>query len=142
MNLPEETTEQPPARVAQEHRYLRDSEAGSHRDRIDELRSIIRDQAYELNSLKAKTGAAFGGAVFALLLASCAAYDLIRGNLAPWLFLGLDRQFLILALAGLGLVSLALLAVGVLKLRPGAIQKQAELEELEREYETLLDSQA
>src|SRR5262249_49596916 len=113
---------------------------GSRRARIDQLRSDIRDQAHEVNSWKARTGAAFGGAIFALLIAGGAAYDLARDNLAPWLFLGLDRRTLILAMAGLGSASLILLALGVLMLRPRTLVKQAELEDLEREYESLLDS--
>jgi hypothetical protein len=117
-----------------------DSVGSSHTsdERIRALRIQIQELAGEVNSHKAKTGAAFGGAVFLVLLCVGAAYDLARGNVAPWLMLGLDRQVLTLIAWATGAVALTMMVLGLLKLLPESRRQEARLAELEREYDALL----
>lgn len=80
-----------------------------------------------------------GGAVFLLLLSGIAAYDLIRGNVAVWLTVGLSRQALLAATLGLGLTGLLLFLVGLLRLKPAARRGEQRLAALEQEYDSIAD---
>jgi hypothetical protein len=105
-------------------------------DRLVELGASIRDLADDLNRHKARTGAMIGGAVFLLLLGGGAAYDIVRGNFRPWLFLGLDKVTLEV-LAGCFIFTALLLIVVALRLRPGDRKRELILNRLEREYDEL-----
>jgi hypothetical protein len=107
--------------------------------RLGSLRSQIEDLAHEVNTRKAKLGAALGGSVFLLLLSAGAAYDLARDNLVPWSMIGLDRQLLTWIAAASGLTSITLLVLGLVKLLPESHQREDRLAELEREYGDLLE---
>jgi hypothetical protein len=118
---------------------IEDSSDEQTRDQRERLRTGIRDLADEVNSRKARAGGAVGGGVFLLLLSGIAGYDLIRGNLAVWLAIGLSRQTLLLSGVVLGLTGFLLLAVGLLRLRPAARREEERLAALEHEYDSVAD---
>jgi hypothetical protein len=115
---------------------IEDSSDEQTRDRRERLRTSIRDLADEVNSKKARAGGAVGGGVFLLLLSGIAGYDLIRGNLAVWLAIGLSRQTLLLFGVALALTGFLLFALGLLKLRPAARRSEERLAALECEYDS------
>lgn len=118
---------------------IEDSSDEQTRDQRERLKTSIRDLADEVNSRKARAGGAVGGGLFLLLLSGIAGYDLIRGNLAVWLAIGLSRQTLLLSGVVLALTGLLLLAAGLLRLRPGARREEERLAALEREYDSIAD---
>jgi len=108
-------------------------------ERRRDLRNQISDLSSEVNTQKAKAGAALGGAAFLVLLSLGASYDLARDNLAPWLMLGLDRQLLKLIALATGVAAMLLLLAGLWKLLPESRRREARLADLEREYDDLID---
>ena len=81
-----------------------------------------------------------GGAVFLLMLAAGAAYDLITGNTALSVALGVTRETLTVIALGCGLGGLALLAHALVRSRRADQARAAELAVLEEEYADLLDA--
>lgn len=80
-----------------------------------------------------------GGAVFLLMLAAGAAYDLLTGNTALSVALGVARETLTGIALGCGLAGLALLAHAVVQSRRSDQSRDTELAGLEQEYADLLE---
>ena len=106
---------------------------------LKKMRSSIIDLGYQVDSYKAKTGAALGGGVFLLLLAAGAAYDLVAGNVGMWLTLGATRETLVWITCGLGAGATILLVFGFRRVRRSEISAKARLEKMEQEYAELLE---
>jgi prefoldin subunit 5 len=105
-------------------------------DKIQRLQSEIRQLGRQLDQERAAAAAALGLGVFAWLLALGALYDVLAGNTAVWLRLGISRTALIWIAAGLGLIGALSLATAIKRLDQ---PRQAELAELERQLEQALD---
>jgi hypothetical protein len=106
---------------------------------LTELGSRIGDLGYEIDSRKATVARSMGGAVFLLMLALGAAYDLVTHNAALLVALGVTRETLIWVAVACGLVGLALLAHALVWSRLGDQTRDAELSRLEQDYTELLD---
>jgi hypothetical protein len=104
------------------------------------MRSRVQELADEVNSRKARAAGALGGAVFLILIGAGAAYDSLRHRFDLWGVLGIDGEWLVLVAGILLLTGVALLALGLFKLRPEAVRREAALAQLEREYDELLNS--
>ncbi len=114
-------------------------EALAIEQRLNETRSRISDLGYEIDARKAAVARSMGGAVFLLMLAAGAAYDLVTGNAALSLALGVTRETLLRIALGSGLAGLALLAHAVVRSRFSDRSRDAELATLEHGYADLLD---
>jgi len=106
---------------------------------LTELGSRISDLGYEIDSRKATVARSMGGAVFLLMLALGAAYDLVTHNAALMVVLGVTRETLIRIAIACGLAGLALLAHALVWPRLGDQTRDAELARLEQDYTELLD---
>jgi uncharacterized membrane protein YciS (DUF1049 family) len=106
---------------------------------LTELGSRISDLGYEIDSRKATVARSMGGAVFLLMLALGAAYDLVTHNAALMVVLGVTRETLIRIAFACGLAGLALLAHALVWPRLGDQTRDAELARLEQDYTELLD---
>lgn len=106
---------------------------------LTELGSRIRDLGHEIDVRKATVARSMGGAVFLLVLALGAAYDLVTHNAALLVVLSVTRETLIRIAFGCGLVGLALLAHALVRSRLGDQTRDAELARLEQDYTELLD---
>ncbi|HLG16497.1 MAG TPA: hypothetical protein VJH03_18620 [Blastocatellia bacterium] len=109
--------------------------------RLTKLRSRISDIGQQIDSQRAKTGAALGGGVFLLLLAVGGFYEAVWGQPAFWSELGITAiQFRWITVA-LFVVGFGALAVGAARVvRRGRNRYDVELEDLQRELERLTDS--
>jgi hypothetical protein len=105
-------------------------------DKVQKLQSQIRQLGRQLDQQRAGAAAALGFGVFTWLLALGALYDLLAGNTAVWLHLGITRAALTCMAAGLGLIGALSLATAIKRLDQ---PRQAELAELERQLEQALD---
>ena len=106
---------------------------------LTELGSRISDLGHEIDSRKAMVARSMGGAVFLLMLALGAAYDLVTHNAALLVILGVTREALIWIAFGCGLAGLALLAHALVWSKLGDQTRDAELARLEQDYTELLD---
>lgn len=107
--------------------------------RLNETRSRISDLGYEIDARKAAVARSMGGAVFLLILAAGAAYDLVTRNAALSIALGVTRETLLRIALCCGLGGLALLAHAVVRSRFSDQSRDAELATLEQAYADLLD---
>lgn len=110
-------------------------------NRARDLRARISDVAQEIDAHKAKTGAAMGGAVFLLLLAFGAGYDLVSGKIHLWSTFGFTRSTLQWLAAALAASSLLLFGLAALSERRRDRDKEALLDDLEQELAELLEHQ-
>jgi len=106
---------------------------------LKETRSRIRDLGHEIDARKGTVARSMGGAVFFLLLAAGAAYDLITHNTALSVALGVTREKLSRIALGFSLVGLALLTHAVVRSRFSDRTRDAELARLEQDYADQLD---
>ena len=103
------------------------------------LKSRITEIGAEVDSYKARGAAALGGAVFALLMAAGAAYDIVAKKSSLWRTVGLSREGLHW-LAGLfAIAGVAMLVIGVARTRRRDLARDAKLAELEEEMADLSD---
>lgn len=107
--------------------------------RLTELGARISDLGHEIDARKATVARSMGGAVFLLMLAVGAAYDLMTHNAALLVVLGVTRETLTWIAFGCGLAGLALLAHALAWSRLGDQTRDAELARLEQDYAELLD---
>lgn len=106
---------------------------------MDELRLLIKEAGNQTDLDKAKTAGALGAAVFSLMLALGAAYDLATGNPSLQIALGVSKNMLIVITVALGLSSLVLFAIAAMRERRRNGEQAAKLDELEEELAQLLD---
>lgn len=106
---------------------------------LKEMRSRISDLGHEIDSRKAVVARSMGGAVFLLMLAGGATYDLITRNAALSLALGVTRETLTRIALGCGVAGLALVAHAFARSRLSDQSRDAELARLEQEYADLLE---
>lgn len=107
--------------------------------RIKQLHLKIDDIGYEIDAYKSKTAAAMGGGLFLLLLAAGALYDLATDNASIQFALGVTRyQFYLLAFA-LAASSISLIATGIVRQGKRDRNREAKLDELERELADMLE---
>lgn len=118
--------------------YSDSGDLSSTEDRARDLRARISDVAQEIDTHKAKTGAAMGGAVFLFLLALGAGYDLFSGKIHLWSTFGITRSTLQYLAAGLAASSLLLFVLARFIERRRDRDKEALLEDLEQELAELL----
>jgi hypothetical protein len=107
--------------------------------RLNETRSRISDLGYEIDARKAAVARSMGGAVFLLMLAAGAAYDLVTRNAALSIALGVTRETLLRMALGCGLGGLALLAYAIVRSKFSDRSRDAELAMLADAYADLLD---
>jgi hypothetical protein len=117
-------------------------ESSSTEKQITEVRSRISDLGFEMDAEKAGLGMAMGAGVFLILLAALAIYDLLTGKAGVWVAIGITRDTLNLAAYGCGGVGIALIAYALIRRLRRDRKREAELDELEREYSRLLDHKA
>lgn len=108
-------------------------------DQLKNLRSMISDLGYKVDSDKTKTAAALGAGVFLLLLGAGAAYDLATRKGGIWLMLGAPRETVVWITIGLVAGAAILLASGLRRVRRSDAAVQARLEQMELEYAELLE---
>jgi len=113
--------------------------ADSNDTQLKTLRSNISDLAYQADSYKARTAAAFGAGVFLLLLAAGAIYDVIEGKGGIWLTLGINHETLIWIAIGLGAGATILLSIGFLLSKRRDVELDRRLEQMEQEYSELCE---
>ena len=114
-----------------------DLRAEDDQDRRSSLESRIKELGAEADSYKAGSAAAFGGAVFLLLIAAGAAYDIITRKASLWRAVGVSREGLHW-LAGLFVVAgAALLGLGIVRTRRGDPARDETLARLEEELANL-----
>ena len=106
---------------------------------LRELRSRISDLGHEIDARKGTIARSMGGAVFLLMLAAGAAYDLMTRNVTLLISLGIARDTLTRVAYGCGVAGVALLVHALMRLRLDDHARLAELAKLEQEYSTLLD---
>jgi hypothetical protein len=116
------------------------SEAEHEQDRVAALQAAIRDLGEKVDSYKARTAAALGGGVFALLLALGGAYDLARGNAAVWGAIGLTEAQVRWLTIGLALVGGLLLVTSFIRRRNYDTTPETRLEEMEVELAEMLSN--
>ena len=104
---------------------------------IRALRESISDVGHQIDSHKTKVAGALGGAVFTLLLALGAFYDLAAGKSGVWLTLGITRENLVWIAIALALGSLLLFAKGFVMVRGRNRQLVETLDRMERDYADL-----
>ncbi|HYV04527.1 MAG TPA: hypothetical protein VFB82_08080 [Blastocatellia bacterium] len=104
------------------------------------MRSRISDLGHEIDSRKAVVARSMGGAVFLLMLAVGAAYDLVTRNTALSIALGVTHETLTLIALGCGLAGVVLLAHAFVRSRLSDQTREVELAALEEEYAELLEA--
>ena len=107
--------------------------------RLNQTRSRISDLGCEIDARKAAVARSMGGAVFLLMLAAGAAYDLVTHNAALSIALGVTRETLLRIALCCGLGGLALLVHAFVRSRFSDQSRDAELATLEHAYAELLD---
>ena len=115
------------------------SEALAIDQRLNETRSRISDLGHEIDVRKATVARSMGGAVFLLMLAAGAAYDLITHNAALSVVLGVTRETLSRIALCCGLAGLVLLAHAIVRSRFSDQSRDAELARLEQDYADQMD---
>lgn len=121
------------------HDVTRQSEAREIDQHMNAMRSRISDLGHEIDSRKAAVARSMGGAVFLLILAAGAAYDLVTRNTTLSVALGVTRETLTGIALGCGLAALALLAHAIVRAKFSDQSRDAELAGLEEEYADLLE---
>lgn len=109
---------------------------------IAELRNQISDLAMQVDAYKARKGGAAGGAVFLLLLAVMAGYDLMNGKAGLWAMVGITAELLKFLVVAFVVVGLVLLAFVWFSGRRRGNLPEMKLAELEDELERLLIRQS
>jgi hypothetical protein len=107
--------------------------------RLNETRSRINDLGHEIDARKAAVARSMGGAVFLLMLAAGATYDLVTRNYSLSIALGVTGETLLRIALCCGLAGIALMAHAIVRLRLRDRLRDAELAELEEAYADLLD---
>jgi hypothetical protein len=107
--------------------------------RLNETRSRISDLGHEIDTRKAAVARSMGGAVFLLMLAAGATYDLVTDNAALAIALGVTGESLLRVALCCGLAGIALLAHAFVRSRLRDRFLDVELAELEEAYADLLD---
>lgn len=111
-------------------------------DRIVTLQESIRDLGEKVDSEKAKSAAALGGGVFALLLAAGGAYDLATGNAGVWAAVGLSVNQVYWLTIGLAVLSVLLLATAFVLHRNYDSSRETRLAQMEVELSELIADHA
>lgn len=106
---------------------------------MSELRSRINEMGDEADLQRAKTAAALGGGVFALLLALGGIYDLATGNASVRIALNVSREVFTVINIALAVLAVALLALALIRERSRNRLREEELDALEEEFARLLD---
>ncbi|MEW6127044.1 MAG: hypothetical protein AB1757_08395 [Acidobacteriota bacterium] len=109
---------------------------------IAELRNQISELALQVDAFKARKGGAVGGAIFLLLLAAIATYDLLNGKTGVWLSVGITPALLQFLAVAFAVIGFALLAYAWISERRRGELPEAKLAKLEDELERLLIRQA
>ena len=107
--------------------------------RITELKSEIRELGGRVDSNKARTAGAMGGAVFLLLLGVGGGYDLVNGNHSISVAVGVSQALFKWVVILLGSSGLFLLAVAFLRESKRDRSVESRLAELEEELADLLE---
>jgi hypothetical protein len=107
--------------------------------RAHQTRSRINDLGHEIDARKAAVARSMGGAVFLLMLAAGATYDLVTRNYSLSIALGVTGETLLRIALCCGLAGIALMAHAIVRLRLRDRLRDAELAELEEAYADLLD---
>lgn len=107
--------------------------------RLNETRSRINDLGHEIDARKAAVARSMGGAVFLLMLAAGATYDLVTRNYSLSIALGVTGETLLRIALCCGLAGIALMAHAIVRSRLRDRLRDAELAELEEAYADLLD---
>lgn len=107
--------------------------------RLNETRSRISDLGHEIDARKAAVARSMGGAVFLLMLAAGATYDLVTHNSALSIALGVTGETLLRIALCCGLAGFALMAHAIVRSRFRDRLQDVELAELEEAYADLVD---
>jgi hypothetical protein len=105
--------------------------------RIALLKSQIQELGEQIDSYKAKTAGALGGAVFTLLLAAGGVYDLLNGKTSLWSGIGISKELFKWLVPGLAACSLALFALAWVRESKRDRGLNSTLEDLEEELAEL-----
>jgi hypothetical protein len=93
-----------------------------------------------MDSRKAVVARSMGAAVFLLMIAAGAAYDLVTRNTAVSIALGVTHETLTRIALGCGIGGVVLLAHGFVRSRLSDQSREVELAALEEEYAELLEA--
>ena len=117
-------------------------EASAHAARISELKSQVRELGDAVDSYKARTAGAMGGAVFLLLLGVGGAYDLLNGNQSISTTIGVTQNLFKWVTIILGSTGLVLLLVALRRESKRDRTIERRLARLEDELADLLEDEA
>ena len=101
--------------------------------RVRDLRAHISDVGDQVDAYKAKTAAAMGGAVFCLLLSLGGLYDIVMGKAWLWTAVGISREAFYWLVAALGICSIMLFAMALVRERRRDMLRESRLAEIEQE---------
>ena len=118
-----------------------DPRAEDDQDRRSSLESRIKELGAEADSYKAGSAAAFGGAVFLLLIAAGAAYDIVTRKSPLWRAAGLSRGGLHWLAGVFAVAGAALLGIGIFRTRRRNPARDETLAKLEDELADLDEKQ-
>jgi hypothetical protein len=108
-------------------------------ERVRSLENDIRDLGEQIDSYRAATGGALGGAVFLLLLSACGLYDILSNNASIWSAVGLSPGGVYWLTLLLGAAGLFLLFIGISRTVRKDRSREDRLEEMQRELADLIE---